>query len=144
MALLLTPTFLRSELMAAFLFVLVKPLEDLHYVFLQNRKEMIYRLAHNSQVCYLRAALNDRFDTQLRRIQIVEGNGFRRQYIYTDGEQKPKFLGTMYLFDDSDYEDTGVDFIVQVPTDLVFGIYEMQSLIEIYRLASKRYKVVKI
>ena len=144
LALLLTPTFLRSEIMTAWLFVLVKPLEDLHYQYLQFRKDMIYRLAHNSQVCYLRAALNDRFDRQLRRIKIVEGNAFRRQYIYTDGEQKPKFLGTMFLYDDSDYADTGVDFIVEVPIGLVFSIYEMQSLIEIYRLASKRYKIVKV
>lgn len=144
LALLLTPTFLRTKFWQAWLEVMMSQFQVVHYAWLQFRKDCIYRLAHNSQVCYLIAALNDRFDRQLRRIKIVEGNSYRRQYIYTDGEQKPKFLGTMFLYDDSDYADTGVDFIVKVPSDLQYSHFEMIALIEIYRLASKRYKIVKV
>lgn len=139
---LLTPTFLRSPLMMAWLEVLHFPLEKVLDTFNYNRNDNLYNLAHNGQVCYLRAALNDRFDPQLRRIEILDGNQYQRQYIYTDGEMKPKFLGTIFLYDDSDYGDTGVDFIVKVPAGLQYNTYEMKALVDFYRLASKRYKIV--
>lgn len=154
LALLLLPTFLRNEVMRAWASLLVLPMSEIHYQWRENRKDNIYRLAHNSQKCYLRAALNDRFDNQLRRIRIDDGNSFKRKYIYTDGELngtiinsqifvKPTYLGTMFLYDDSDYEDTGVDFIVKVPADIMYNTYEMKALIDFYKLASKRYKIVK-
>ncbi|WPC13622.1 hypothetical protein LEQ04_08415 [Riemerella anatipestifer] len=106
-----------------------------------NRNENLYNLQHNGQVCYLRKVLNDRFDVSQRRILIVDGNRYRRPYIYTDGEQKSKYLGIMYLRDDADYADTGVDFIVLVPAGLSYNNYEMQALVDFYKLASKRYKI---
>lgn len=142
LAILLLPTFSKSAQMKAWLILLVSPIKNVHYWWLEYRGQNIYNLAHNSQKCYLRAALNDKFDKQLRRIRIDDGNSFKRQYIYTDAEQKTKFLGTMYLYDDSDYADTGVDFIVVVPAGLQYSVYEMKSLIDFYRLASKRYKII--
>ena len=87
------------------------------------------------------SALNDKFDVSLRRIKITDGNRFQRQYIYTRGEQKPKFLGTIYLYERADYGDTGVDFIVLVPRGLLYNEFEMKYLIDFYKLASKRYKI---
>ena len=142
LAILLTPTFLRSELMKSWIELLMEGINDIHYQWLQFRKSNIYILAHNSQVCYLRGALNDRFDNEQRRIQIIDGNKYQRKYIYTDEEQKPKFLGIIYIHGDEDYSDTGVDFIVEVPNDIIFNINEMKGLIDFYKLASKRYKIV--
>ncbi|QDP85186.1 hypothetical protein FNJ88_06265 [Chryseobacterium sp. SNU WT5] len=141
-ALSLLPPYLRSMTVQSWILLLVSAVETLHYEWLQYRAGNIYKLAHNSQKCYLRGALNDRFDRELRRIRIDDGNAFKRKYIYTDGEEKPKYLGTIFLYDDSDYSDTGVDFIVIVPGDLVYSVYEMRALIDFYRLASKRYKIV--
>lgn len=138
---LLTPTFLRSPTQLAWLRLMVAPLDQVLDWFTNSRRDNLYNLAHNSQKCYLRAVLNDRFDIALRRIKLEDGNKFKRQYIYTDGEQKPKFLGKMFLYDDADYSDTGVDFIVLVPSDLQYNTYEMQALIDFYKLASKRYKI---
>lgn len=142
LSLLLTPTFLRDEVMKLWMSLLLSPVGTVHYWWVQNRADNIYKLAHNSQKCYLRGALNDRFDRELRRIRIDDGNAFKRKYIYTDGEEKPKYLGTIFLYDDSDYSDTGVDFIVVLPAGLLYSIYEMRALIDFYRLASKRYKIV--
>ncbi|MFW2137094.1 hypothetical protein ACK2M7_12585 [Chryseobacterium sp. TY4] len=130
--------------MNAWLSLLLSPVGDVYTWWMQFRGQNIYNLAHNSQKCYLRGALNDRFDNELRRIRIDDGNGFKRKYIYTDAEKKPKFIGTIYLYDDSDYEDTGVDFIVVVPAGLIYNTYEMKALIDFYRLASKRYKIATI
>lgn len=143
LSVLLLPTFLRSDVMKAWVYLQLQLIENIHYDWKQFRAANLYKLGHNSQKCYLRGALNDRFDTQLRRIRIDDGNSFKRQYIYTDGEQKPKYLGTMYLYDDSDYADTGVDFIVVVPMDLQYSTYEMIALVDFYKLASKRYKIIK-
>lgn len=142
LSVLLTPTFLRNEVMKAWVAFLLTPVSQVHNWWVNYRAENIYNLAHNSQKCYLRGALNDRFDRELRRIRIDDGNSFKRKYIYTDAEEKPKFLGTMFLYDDSDYADTGVDFIVVVPAGLIYSVYEMKSLIDFYRLASKRYKII--
>lgn len=140
---LLTPTFLRKEKHLAWLralhFPLIKVIDDFNL----KRNENLYNLKHNGQVCYLRKGLNDRFDISQRRIKIMDGNQFKRKYIYTDSEQKPQYLGVMYLRDDADYSDTGVDFIVQVPPNLVYNEYEMKALINFYKLASKRYKIEK-
>lgn len=142
LSLLLTPTFLRNEVMKLWMALLLSPVGNVHYWWVNYRAQNIYKLAHNSQKCYLRGALNDRFDRELRRIRIDDGNAFKRKYIYTDGEEKPKYLGTIFLYDDSDYADTGVDFIVVLPAGLLYSIYEMRALIDFYRLASKRYKIV--
>lgn len=138
---LLTPTFLRQEKFLAWLKVLHFPLIEIVDKFNFNRNENLYNLAHNGQVCHLRKVLNDRFDVSARRIKITDGNRYKREYIYTDGEQKPRFLGTIYLRDDADYGDTGVDFIVEVPQDLSYNSYEMEAVINFYKLASKRYKI---
>ena len=129
---LLTPTFLRREKLSAWLRALHYPLIKVADDFNVNRNANLYNLAHNGQVCYLRAALNDKFDISLRRIKIAEGNRYKREYIYTDGEKKPKYLGVMY---------TGVDFIVLVPAELQYNDYEMRYIIDFYKLASKRYKI---
>lgn len=138
---LLMPTFLREEKHLAWLRVLHYPLRGLLDRFTFNRNENLYNLWHNGQVCYLRKVLNDRFDVSERRIEITDGNRFTRQYIYTDGEQRSKYLGIMYLRDDADYADTGVDFLVLVPSTVKFGEYEIEALIDFYKLASKRYKI---
>lgn len=151
-AILLLPTELREPKMIAWVKVLVSPIVSLHYKFIQNRNKDLYRLSHNGQVCYLRKALNDAFDSTQRRIKITDGNRYAPQYIYTDGERKPKFLGTMYLRDNLVYDDTGVDFLVLLPLDVwnsykteigigQYRFYDIEALVDFYRLASKRYKI---
>lgn len=138
---LLTPTFLRKEKFLARLralhFPLIKVIDDFNF----HRNENLYNLTHNGQVCHLRKVLNDRFDVSARRIKITDGNRYKREYIYTLGEQKPRYLGKMYLRQNTDYSDTGVDFIVLIPRGLIYNEYEMKALIEFYKLASKRYKI---
>ena len=144
----LTPTFLRGEVLTAFLKALTKPIADIHYQFVQNRKDNLYILAHNGQKCYLRAALNDKYDNELRRIVIDDGNLADPLYIYTDAEidAQPglaKFL-TLTIYNNAESADTGVDFYVRVPADVVYNEYEMKYLIDFYKLASKRYKIVEL
>ena len=143
--LLLTPTFLRKAAFFAFTGSVLSAVGSIYDSWFKMRLDNLYKLSHNGQIVYLRAALNDRFDPSLRRIYLGDGNRFIRKYIYTHVEQKPKFLGTMFLHSRDDYADTGVDFIVFVPANIVDAqIYELKALINFYKEGVKRYKIVKI
>lgn len=134
------PTFLRKPKMVAWVKSLCYPIGELYTSWSSNRNDNLYKLGHNGQVCYLRGALNSKFDTNQKRIKILERSQYRYQYIYLDNIQ-PRFLGTMFLYQDSDYGDTGVDFIVEVPKGLTYDDYAMRTMINFYKLASKRYKI---
>ena len=71
-ALLLVPTFWRRPILATLAYAMVSPLGYLHTRFVLFRRDTVYRLTHNGQVCYLRAVLNDQFDPIERRITITE------------------------------------------------------------------------
>ena len=151
LTLLLIPTFLRKAKLVGWLRMLVAPIVKLHYDFTLKRAADLKKLSLNGQVCYLRKALNDAFDPTRRRIRILEGSSYQNQYIYTEAERKPKFLGILYLRRSVDYADTGVDFVVKIPREVWdsqktptseigrYRFYEMEALIDFYKLASKRY-----
>lgn len=141
LAVLLLPTIIRKAKLVAFIQILLAPLVSLHYNWNQARRSALYKLAHNGQVCYLRKVLNDEYDPSSRRIEIVDGNKFRRAYIYTHAEQKPLYLGKINLRPSTDFEDTGVDFTILVPSDVIYDEYDLKALVDFYKLASKRYKI---
>jgi len=142
----LLPDFKRKSNQYAWLKSLCAPVLRLHGIFLKNRDANLYKINHTPQVFSLQKVLNDRFDTAQRRIYITDGYTKDRYYIYTNAEDKPKTLGTITLHNRSDYSDTGVDFIVWVPAGVVLSVsdnYEMKSLIDFYKLASKRYTIYR-
>ena len=55
------PTFLRQPVIYGILYAAGKVLGLTYKDFTTARKEHNYKLTHNGQVCYLRAALNDAF-----------------------------------------------------------------------------------
>jgi hypothetical protein len=145
LVILLLPTFLRKPIIAAFLQSMVLPISNLHYQWLQKRERDWYKINHTGQVCKLRKVLNDALDPTLRRIYIDDGNSFPRKYIYTRAEEKPVFLGTMFIYQNSEYTNTGADFFVYVPQEIInTKIHELNALIVFYKLASKRYKIQPI
>ena len=130
---LLTPTFLRKPKLVAWLRTLATPLHKL-----------LYDLAHNSQVCYLRKALNDEFDDEQRRIRIEDGKQKQRLYIYPRSANKPLYLGKLFLYQRGDYIDGGVDFIVVLPKDLTYDKYKLEALVNLYKLAGKRWQISQL
>ena len=138
---LLTPTFLRKPKVVAWLRALAIPLHKLLYEFQQARESDLYNLAHNSQVCYLRKALNDEFDDEQRRIRIEDGKQKQRLYIYPRSANKPLYLGKIFLYQRGDYIDGGVDFIVVLPKDLTYDKYKLEALVNFYKLAGKRWTI---
>lgn len=134
---------LRKIRVSAFAKALVRPIRTLHNKWKVKRNRNLYILAHNVQVCYMRGALNDMFDPDLRRIYIDGGiNDREPTYIYTPAEMRPKYLGTIYSYNSMVNEGTGFDFIVYVPTAIMATqSFEMNAQINLYRLGGKRYSI---
>lgn len=138
---LLTPTFLRKRKLVAWLRTLAMPLNKLLDDFKVHRERDLYNLTHNSQVCYLRKALNDEFDPQLRRIKIEDGTRNIRRYIYQRNVNRPLYLGRMFLYLRGNYIDGGVDFVVVLQRGLEYDKYKLEALVNFYKLAGKRWTI---
>jgi len=142
LVLLLLPTFLRKPVLIGYIQSLISPIDNLYYRWCSFREDNLYKVKHTGQICKLRKALNDRFDPMLRRIIIGDGNRYRRQYLYTTAENRPKYLGTLFLYQNSDYADTGADFIIWVPAEInIRQPYELKAWIDFYKAGGKRYKI---
>lgn len=137
------PSFLRKPILTAFLQSLLVPIENLHLAWLQKRLDDWYIMNHTGQVYSLRNVLNDKLDEGSRRIFITDGNAYPRKYIYTTAENKPTFLGKLFIYQNSEFLNTGYDFVVHAPQEVIdTKINELQALIIKYKLASKRYQII--
>ena len=135
-------TFLRKPISLLIVGMLGSEIGSIHYLWLQKRTRDWYKINHTGQVCSLRKVLNDALDPIERRIYIGEGNAFPRKYIYTRAENRPVFLGKMFIYQHSEYLNTGADFIVFAPSAIIsVQLNEMNALLKFYKLASKRYQI---
>lgn len=142
LVLLSLPAFLRKPILVGYVKAIITPIANQYDKWRFFRDDNLYKVHHTGQVCYLRKVLNDKLDPSLRRIYIGDGQRYKRKYLYTTGENKPVFLGTMYLREAADYADTGVDFNVWVPQSIIeSSIYEIIALVDYYKLGGKKYKI---
>jgi hypothetical protein len=161
-----TPVRLRGAVRLAWLAAMADGAEYTHDLFAVNRANDLYDLAHNGQVCYMEAALNDLFDFYLRRIYISNGPYSDAVYIYQDDEDKPVYLAQdselpvdpadydapVYLFTDAETYVNGITFIVNVPvairgdgmTGMAAGYTDtrLKALVDRYRMPGKTYTIV--
>lgn len=145
LVLLLLPTFLRKPVLFGYIRALVSPIASLHYKWEQMRTANLLKLSYNGQRCYLRKALNDKFDPDLRRIFIDGTLDIDQDYIYTPAENLDVYLGVMYLEQDFNYSTGIVDFLVNVPGQLLNDkINEITAVVDFYKLAGKSYKLLAI
>lgn len=141
----LLPTPMRKPKNFGFLRALISPIASLHIRWGNMRKENIKRLSYNSQKCYLRGVLNDKYDPEERRITINNTVNKTKDYIYTQAENLPVFLGTMWLEPEFNYEGSTVNFLVYVPQQIMnLKINEIVATIEFYVLAGKSYQIIAI
>ena len=141
-----------DSMMVAWMKCLVSPVKYVQVLFNANRANDLYVLAHDGQVCYLDAALNDLFDNTLRRIYISDPAYIDPDYLYRRNEGKPLYLyqrsehKPVYLYQRSEtYEGAGVTFIVNVPIALGLTagqVLQLRALVNKYRLPGMMYSVV--
>lgn len=143
------PFDLRFPEVVAYLMILAAPFIGLYNNFLLFRDQVIYKLTITPQVVYLEKMLNDRYDTTLRRIYIMDGQEYAQLFIYRKAELKPLFLYRKsevakpknYLYVSGEVGQSTFDFVVFVPVEIPFDQNEISSLIESYALPSKDYNI---
>jgi hypothetical protein len=141
--LLLLPTFLRKLVLFNYLQALILPLVWIYDKWSANRNENLKKLSYNSQRCYLRGVLNDKYDPDLRRITISNTAQLEQDYIYTPSENIPVYLGAIWLETEFNYAGTLVDFLVNVPQEVLnIKRNEIVATIDFYVLAGKEYQII--
>ena len=107
-----------------------------------------YELMITGQVCYLETLLNDSYDKTQRRIYITDGEGAEALYLYTDDELQPLYLYTssegnaITLFTDGEVAgDLANDFVINIPSNVLFDPLELVSKVKIKRLPGMRFGI---
>lgn len=146
---------LQKTIVLLFLGSFMLPVITVYLAFLEYRRQALYRLNHNSQVCYLEAALNDAFDINDRRIRIANVEYLEPVYFHepevNDVVYFPEIQDddTVYFSEPTDFSGS-IDFTVLVPMDLQPAsiealnafIVKMKGIVDYYKLYSKTYDIV--
>jgi hypothetical protein len=117
---------------------------------LKFREAKLYDLMITPQVCYLERLLRDRFDYVQRRIEIEDAVWYGPVFIFQQAELQPQWLYTasesqpIFIFTNGEAGQLRDDFVIKVPLDIVFDESEMRSLVNIFKLAGKRYKIERV
>lgn len=161
----LTPPFLRTVRLIDWLLVLIEPLSSTNRELRVFRDQAIYKVTHNGTVVLLQKVLNDAFDNELRRILICDTIEFPSVWVYPEADNRPVYVDDesgdpVWVYDfNSVFTEAEYDFIVkmpielmptgdttgtvdEVPEDLLIFELQIKSLVNYYKLASKRYKIV--
>lgn len=132
--------------MRSWLRALTAPAWYVYGLFQKFRIDNLYYLNHTSQVVYLEAALNDRRDSVLRRITVVDGTDTTPPYLYRRDELKPPLYIYTRPEDEPKYiyarGESGVGFIVRIPSAVVYDDKEIRALIDLYKLPGMTYKII--
>jgi hypothetical protein len=138
----LLPTFLRKPKMLAILGIYVKPLDSLY-------KNLLYKMQHTGQVIYMEKVLNEAlavpgYSAQnheaTKQIYIDDAPKPPMQYLYSRNDpraDKYNYSRPIYLTGRTRY----LDFVVYVPTTIVFNESALRLIIDYYRIAGKIYKI---
>ena len=136
--------------------VVLKPIVRLHIEFLAFRNQALYKVNHNSQICYLQAVLNDVFDNIDRRIIIRNAILREPLWFYEPEENKPvKFYEDsdnkpVYFREEWELLGDGADFTVLVPIELKPNtiqeenafLIKMRAQLDYYKLFVKNYIIL--
>lgn len=127
---------------------IVSPVSTLHGNFLAFRKQKNYELNINSQVCKLEKLLNDKFDNTFRRIYITDGELSKKKYVFTTNEFVPLPIYTLaennplFIYKEGEITTNTYHFIVNVPSGIRYSNNVMISVLNTFKLPSKKYDIV--
>lgn len=142
---------IRTDEVIAYCLVLVGPIVSVYNQLIAFRAFLQYKLTITPQVCYLEKMLNDQYDSTERRIYIDDALLVDGLFLFQEGEEQPVFIYTeaeatkpkTYLYTDGEVSQSlGTnDFVVYYPAGLLFNMNELVSLVNQYKLASKKFTV---
>ena len=142
------PHVLRRERLMAYVGVLACGVGRLLTLSHRYATDVRYRLAHNTQVCKLRAMLNDKLDIEQRRIEIADAR-IESEWIVLSMREKASpvmlSISAYKIVPPRNYvASREVNFVVRVPTawcddEDVSSL--LRSIVNSNKLASMRYRV---
>ena len=143
----LLPTFLRKPLFTALISAIAVPFDFLRNKLNLFRNKNLYNLSITSQVCFLEKALNDKFDSELRRIFITNGAWRASLPIYIIPENQPVPLRLtsenqplpLYLQHENGFINE--NFVVNVPTELQPFEQDLKGVVMAFKLAGKTFSI---
>lgn len=141
----LLPISKRKDRVVAFLYLILHPIKTINILFDLFKKDIDYKLIFNGQVIYLEHYLNDLYDNTNRGIYIVDGSRTNQNYVYNRAEQIPSLVlynraeNTPVYFINNNEVVEEVNFIIKVPSSVVFNEKIMREQIDIYKSAGKKY-----
>jgi hypothetical protein len=146
----LLPSILRRPKMMAWLQALLSPVLITYAYFVQHVKASATELSYNGQTMLLEKALNDRFDSALRRIKIINSDTVLTPvYFSYKREQLPLPMMAyaregrplLYLSYAAEYSNQ-VGFTVRAPRSLAPQEAALQARIKQLKLATIRHKLI--
>jgi hypothetical protein len=142
----LLPISLRGkEPLTAWLQVLIYPLRRVYNAFTASRQRHAEELGYNSQYPNLQRLLNDQFDCQIRRIQVVDNaQSIPWRLIYPDAEHHPLMMGTVVIYPAASYGYQPFTVIVPLAVDFeIDNQKRMETLLNRYKFAGTKYIIVR-
>lgn len=142
-------SFLRKVKHLAWLETLMKPVKTVHGEFNALITDLLFKLRFTSQVISLTFILNETFDPVNRAIFIQNIDLSNQVVMFRKIESKPGPIlfrksegkpGLIMRTRQEFIEET--DFIVNVPVAVIFDEDAMRGLINLYKLAGMRFKIV--
>lgn len=150
----LLPVRLRGVGILRFLEMLLAPLQYL-------KENTLYTMQHDSRVIYLEKVLNEGVDIlgydaanheATKEIYIGAGDIPDEIYVFQDNElDLPPYIGILQYAPDGDsiwlntqfeYDAEYCDFTVCVPSALISEEKRIRHLVEYYKMAGKKYKLI--
>jgi len=149
LAIMLLPTMLRKPVIMAFLRAVYSQFDWIDFA--RYRLDVNYRLTHNGQVCYLRAVLNDKFDNELRRIQIGDGLDVQWSFIYHRDDSRKVLLpqrqtsNAFIIGRRGTATGSAFDFTILLPDEPRFHdtalLLSIEAVTREFKLASKQFQL---
>ena len=129
------------------LIVLTLPVQSLHARFMDFRLAMLNRLSYNSQYPNLQRLLNDRADTQQRRIRVYDAtNTIAGNIAYNSGQHGKPQLKTDFVA--RSWQQWGYrPFVVELPAEFQDNANKLNQIIKLvntYKFAGTKYRILII
>lgn len=149
------PTFLRGDIIYAWLKALLQPVKELYNAFVIYKDDAVYRVSHNGSVTLLQKVLNDKFDNSERRIYIknVEQTDALRFFTAAASKEQPFNSNTRGAYigfrSGIGFDPNAADFVVHIPieyqsadpTELEKFLIKVGSQLDYYKLFAKKYRI---
>jgi len=162
LAVLLLPTFLRRPILISILRAWMYPLQSLHDRHHDARTTRLYELAHTSQTCHIKDALNKEFgvgnydpqSSYAAGFQIVDNNAKGSWvWVYDEGVEKFDdeahllFNHHTFVFDEPTIMEQTTSFTVKVPQSIELdetNRARIRAIVNKYRLASRDFEIIRL